>query len=74
MEDSKVAVSLEDLRLQFRNFCEGLQVLNEKVDNGFGSLNNRFDKMEVSVIQMDAIIRQEHQQIMRMIYGFHNKN
>lgn len=32
MEDSKVAVILEDLRSQFRVFGEGLQALNEKVD------------------------------------------
>lgn len=32
VEDSKVAVILEDLRSQFRVFGEGLQALNEKVD------------------------------------------
>jgi len=32
VEDSKVAVILEDLRSQFRVFGEGLQALNAKVD------------------------------------------
>ena len=32
VEDSEVAVILEDIRSQFRVFGEGLQALNEKVD------------------------------------------
>jgi hypothetical protein len=32
MDDNKVAVLLEDFRAQFRTFGEGLQLLNDKVD------------------------------------------
>ncbi|MGE5606077.1 MAG: hypothetical protein ACM3YE_10330 [Bacteroidota bacterium] len=60
MDDQKAAVLLEDLRAQFRTFGEGLQSLNDKVDQGFETLNNRMDRME-------ANNHQEHQQLLLMI-------
>ncbi len=60
MDDNKVAVLLEDLRAQFRTFGEGLQLLNDKVDQGFDTLNNRIDRLEASN-------HQEHQQLHQMI-------
>lgn len=67
MDDNKVAVLLEDLRAQFRTFGEGLQLLNDKVDNGFDTLNNRMDKMETRMDRMEANNHQEHQQLMQMV-------
>jgi len=58
MEDSKVAVILEDLRSQFRVFREGLQMLNEKVDQvdkkvdvlakKVGVLDKRLERHEIA--------------------------
>ena len=67
MDDHKVAVLLKELRSQFQTFGEGLQLLNDKVDKGFDTLNNRMDKMETRMDRMEANNCQEHQQLMQMI-------
>ncbi len=67
MDDNKEAVLLEDLRAQFRTFGEGLQLLNDKVVQGFDILNNRMDKMETRMERMEANNHQEHQQLHQMI-------
>ena len=70
MEDTKVAVLLEDLRSQFRTFGEGLQLLNDKVDR----VEQKVDKLE---LKLDTHIeenrtefevnRSEHRQMMQMV-------
>lgn len=60
LDDNKVAVLLEDLRAQFRTFSEGLQLLNEKVDSGFDTLNSRMDRMEANNYR-------DHQQLLQMV-------
>lgn len=74
LDDNKVAILLEDLRVQFRTFGEGLQLLNEKVDNGFESLNGRVDKTESKMDRFEGKLTQlqdsntqEHQQLMQMV-------
>lgn len=81
LDDNKVAVLLEGLQAQFRTFGEGLQVLDEKVDQGFSSLNtrmdrienrmdkmeNRMDKMESQMENLKSSNHQEHRQLMQMI-------
>ncbi len=74
MDDNKVAVLLEDLRAQFRTFGEGLQLLNDKVDTGFNSLNGRVDKLESRMDRLEGKLTQfqdsntqEHKQLMQMI-------
>jgi phage shock protein A len=56
MDDSKVAVILEDLRSQFRVFGEGLQILNEKVDRvdkKVDTLETKVDSLETKVDSLD---------------------
>ena len=74
MDDNKVAVLLEDLMSQFRTFGEGLQLLNNKVDNGFNSLNGRVDKLKSKIDRLEGKLTnlqesnaQEHRQLMQMI-------
>jgi hypothetical protein len=67
MDDHKVAVLLEDLMSQIRTFGEGLQQLNDKVDTGFGTINNRMDKLETRIDRIEANNRQDHQQIIQAI-------
>ena len=74
MDDHKVAVLLEDLMSQFRTFGEGLQLLNDKVDNGFDSLNGRVDRLESRIDRLEGKLTgfqesntQEYQQLMQMI-------
>jgi hypothetical protein len=74
MDDNKVAVLLEDLRAQFPTFGEELQLMNEKVDNGFNALNGRVDKLETRMgkfegkfSQVQESNSQEHQQLMQMV-------
>ena len=50
MDDSKVAVILEDLRSQFRVFGEGLQMLNEKVDR----VDKKVDTLETKVDSLET--------------------
>lgn len=68
MDDQKVAVLLlEDLRAQFRTFGEGLQLLNDKMDRGFETVNNRMDKLETRMDRMETNNHQDHQQIIQAI-------
>jgi hypothetical protein len=63
MEDSKVAVLLEDIRAQFRVFGEGLQLLNEKVDRGFQEMKEFREEANAKFDQN----YQQHQLMMQMI-------
>lgn len=65
MDDNKVTVLLEDLMAQFRTFGEGLQLLNDKVDQNI----NRQEHQQI-IERIDRISgdnHQEHQQLMQMI-------
>ena len=73
MDDDKVAVLLEDLRAPFRTFGEGLQMMNEKMDKGFETLNNRMDKLETRLDRMETSNRQEHQQIILAVKDLDNE-
>ncbi|HBG42885.1 MAG TPA: DUF4164 domain-containing protein, partial [Firmicutes bacterium] len=53
MEDSKVAVLLEDIRSQMRIFAEALQMRDEKFDSRFQEMDARFDKMDARFDKMD---------------------
>lgn len=70
MEDSRVAVLLEDLRSQFRTFGEGLQLLNEKLDAHIEENRREF---EINQQKFDSIRdgfernHQEHSQLIQMI-------
>lgn len=67
MEDSKVAVLLEDLRAQFRVFGEGLQLLNDKMDQGFKEVKAEIASIKADLINLKLENRQEHQQLGQMI-------
>ena len=60
MDDSKVAILLEDFRTQFKIFGEGIEMLNNKVDKGFLQLNTRIDRYI-------SENRQEHQMMIQMV-------
>lgn len=60
MDDSKVAILLEDLRNQFQVFGEGLQMLRDKMDHLF-ERNRQEHKL---IIEQN---RQEHKLMMQMI-------
>ena len=63
MEDSKVAVILEDLRSQFRVFGEGLQMLNEKVDQ----VDNKVDALDKRLERHEIKNEEENRLLMQMI-------
>jgi predicted nucleic acid-binding Zn-ribbon protein len=77
MEDNKVAVLLEDLRAQFRNFGEGLQIVNDKIDKVDQKVVNlqqevRTLRDEVIGIKFDlkehkTDNQREHQQIIQAV-------
>lgn len=77
MEDSKVAVILEDLRSQFRVFGKGLQTLNEKSDRIDQKLEahieenrRQFDQNTLEHRQIAQDLRQnaqEHRLMLQMI-------
>lgn len=67
MDDTKVAVLLEDLMSQFRTFGEGLQLLNEKVDKGFQEVKTEIDSLKLEITSLKAENRQEHQQLQQMV-------
>jgi hypothetical protein len=73
MDDNKVAVLLEDLKAQFRTFGEGLQLLNDKVEQGFETINNRIDKLETRMDRAEASNRHDHQQIIQAIEDLDNE-
>ena len=73
MDDNKVAVLLEDLRVQFRTFGEGLQLVNDKIDR----MDQRIERVEQKLdnhIQENRreseVNHQEHRQLMQMIKLF----
>lgn len=69
-QQSSSFILLEDLRSQFQIFGEGLQLLNDKVDNlekKVDTIDNKVNNLE---LKLDAHIiedRREHQQLMQMI-------
>ena len=63
MDDNKVAVLIEDLMAKFRTFGEGLQLLNDKVDDIKISLDDHAAENRHEFNNN----RQEHQQLMQMI-------
>ncbi len=70
MEDSKVAVILEDLRSQFRVFGEGLQILNEKVDRvdiKVEALDIKVDALDKRLERHEIKNEEENRLIMQMI-------
>lgn len=77
VEDSEVAVILEDIRSQFRVFGEGLQALNEKVDRIDQKLDahieenrRQFDQNALEHRQMAQELQQnaqEHRLMLQMI-------
>jgi prefoldin subunit 5 len=70
MDDSKIAVLLEDLRLQFRNFGERLEFVNEKIDK----IEQRMERMEQT---LDTYIQQNHredQQLMQVMRSWIRKS
>lgn len=56
LDDNKVAVLLEDLRVQFRTFGEGLQLVNDRIER----IEHKLD----AHIEQNS---QEHQQLIQMI-------
>jgi prefoldin subunit 5 len=70
MDDGKIAVLLEDLRLQFRNFGERLEFVNEKIDK----IEQRMERMEQT---LDTYIQQNHredQQLMQVMRSWIRKS
>lgn len=54
VEDSDVAVLLEDIRSQMRIFGEGIQMLDEKFSSRFQEMDARFDRMDARFDRMDV--------------------
>jgi hypothetical protein len=54
MDDSKVAILLEDLMSQFRTFGEGLQLMNNKVDKGFQEIKTEIDSLKLELTNLKA--------------------
>lgn len=63
VEDSKVAVLLEDLQSQFRVFGEGLQMLGDKVDRLIEQNGREHEQNRLEHQQMMEWNRQEHERI-----------
>jgi hypothetical protein len=57
MDDNKVAVLLEDLRAQFRTFGEGMQLLNEKVENGFIENSREHQQLAQMINELDKEVK-----------------
>lgn len=60
MDETKVAVLLEDLMSQFRTFGEGLEGLRDEI-------NNRFNHLEQKLDTHIGQNRLEHHQLMQMV-------
>lgn len=73
MDDNKVAVLLEDLMSKFNTFGEGLEMLNDKVDKGFDTMNNRMDKLEARMDRMEADNQRDHKQIIQAIQDLNSE-
>jgi hypothetical protein len=67
MEDSKVAVLLEDLLSKFRTFGEGLVGLSDQLKEFREETNNRFSCLEQKLTNHILENREEHKQLMQMI-------
>jgi Sec-independent protein translocase protein TatA len=74
MDDNKVAVSLEDLRAQFRTFGEGLDGLKDELKDFRNETNHRLDSLENKVTNHSIEFKsfktdnkQDHQQLMQAI-------
>lgn len=63
MDDSRVAVLLEDLRAQFRSFGESLQILNNQLDRHIRHSDIEFEKINRKLDQNQI----EHKQMIQMI-------
>ena len=53
MDDTKVAVLMEDIKSQFRVLGDGLQMLNEKIDAQGQKLSDKIDSMDQRVTSLD---------------------
>lgn len=74
MDDHKVAILLEDLRVQFRTFGEGLDGLKDELKDFRRDTNHRLDNLENKVTNLSvefktiqADNKQDHQQLMQAI-------
>lgn len=74
MDDSKVAVLLEDIKSQFRVLGDGLQMLNEKIDAQGQKLNEKIDSVDHRLTSVDQRLASlevsnsnEHRLILQMI-------
>ncbi len=67
MDDNKVAVLLEDLKAQFRTFSEGLQMLNDKVDQNIKENREEHQQIIERIDRLSVENRQEHKLLMQMV-------
>jgi hypothetical protein len=67
MDDNKVAILLEDLKAQFRTFGEGLQMLNDKVDQNIKENRQEHQQIIERIDHLSVENRQEHQLLMQMV-------
>ena len=63
MDDSKVAVLLEDINSQRRAIGNGLLMLNEKVDRKFDAFESANSKEHRLIMQMITELREEQEQL-----------
>lgn len=61
------SVLLEELMAQFRTFGEGLQLLNDKVDQNIKENREEHQQLIECLDRISGENRQEHQQLMQMI-------
>lgn len=73
MDDRQVAVLLEDLRAQFRTFGEGLQLLNQQVEQGFSEVKAELGSLRSENLHFRLQNQQEHQQLRQMIQELDNE-
>lgn len=66
MDDTRVAILLEDLMSQFRIFGEGQESLRDDLKKFRDEINARLEKSDLQN-------RQEHQQLMQMIKELDNE-
>ena len=67
MDDTKVAVLMEDIKSQFRVLGDGLQMLNEKIDAQGQKLSAKIDSLDHRVISLEVSNSNEHRLILQMI-------
>ena len=67
MDDSKVAVLLEQLMSQFRTFGEGLDGLRDEMNRRFTALEEKLDNHVIENRNEFIENRREHQQLMQMV-------